>query len=193
MDPARKPATYADLAALPEGVRAEIIGGEIILHPSSLPEHGYIQGGLGRWVGGPYQYDGGRGGPGGWWIIPEIDVRISPDDTVRPDLSGWRRERLPSPWGKRPIDVVPDWICEILSPSNVRHDQVVKRSLYARQAVPYYWIVDPDARTLTALQLSDARWIEVGVWDETATVRIPPCDAIDLEVGRLFPPLPTEP
>ena len=41
----------------------------------------------------------GRGGPGGWWILLDVDVRLSPHDIVRPDVSGWRRERLADPRG----------------------------------------------------------------------------------------------
>jgi hypothetical protein len=55
-----------------------------------------------------------RGGPGGWWSLPEVDVRLARHQIVRPDVAGWRRERLPEPWDVRPIDVVPDWICEVV-------------------------------------------------------------------------------
>jgi Uma2 family endonuclease len=141
-------------------------------------------------IGGPYDDDDGRGGPGGWWILLEVDVRFGLHDVVRPDLAGWRRERLPSPWDVRPIDVVPDWVCEVLSPSNAPHDRVRKRALYARHGVPYYWIVDPTGRTLEALRLDPATgaWIEVGAYDDQSTAGIAPFEAVALEVGRLFPP-----
>lgn len=129
-----------------------------------------------------------RGGQGGWWIIPEIDVRLGTHDIVRPDVAGWRRERLPSPWGKRPIDVVPDSICEIISPHNVAHDRVIKRRLYAGAGVPHYWLLDPLARTLEALRLDAGLWIELGVWGDGDVARIEPFAAIELEIGRLFPP-----
>jgi hypothetical protein len=31
-------------------------------------------------------------------------------------------------------------------------------------------------------------WVDAGSYDHTALARIPPFDAIELEVGRLFPP-----
>ena len=43
--------------------------------------------------------------------------------------TGVRRERLPDP-DVLAIPVVPDWICEVLSPSNAPHDRVVKRRTY---------------------------------------------------------------
>lgn len=191
MDPVRKRATYDDLLALPDDVRAEIIDGEVRVLPASLPRLSFIQNAVGSSVGVPFQHADGRGGPGGWWILPKVDVRFERSETVRPDLTGWRRDRLPDPWDIHPIDIVPDWICEILSPSNARHDQVTKRALYAKHGVPFYWIVDPETRTLTDLQRQGTHWFELGVWDDTATVRIPPFDVIELEIGALLPPLPS--
>ncbi len=188
MQPATKPATYADLLALPEDVRAEILDGEVVVAPSPLPRHSRAQGALRSFVGGPFDDDDGHGGPGGWWILLEVDIQLEPQQVVRPDLSGWRRERLVDPWDTRPLRVVPDWICEVSSPSNARTDRVTKRALYARHGVAHYWLVDPDARILEALELQGGRWVEVGTYDDTAVARIAPFDAIELEVGRLFPP-----
>lgn len=188
MSTARKLATYDDLLAYPEDVKAELLGGEIHVQPAALPRHGRVQLALGRLVGGPF--DGDTEGPEGWWILPEVDIRLGPHDVVRPDLTGWRRPRLPDPWNTRPIDVVPDWICEILSPTTEKLDRVRKQQLYARHGVPYYWIVDPAERVLEAYVLDAGQWRIAGAYDDTALARIPPFDAIELAVGRLFPPEP---
>lgn len=188
MDPAKRLATFDDLLGLPEDARAEVIAGVVVTAPAPLPRHSRAQGALRRFVGGPFDDDDGRGGPGGWWILLEVDVRLTPHDIVRPDLAGWRRDRLPQPWDVRPIDTRPDWVCEIVSPSNAALDRVTKRKLYAA-GIPHYWIVDPDARTLEAFRLSGERWLDAGSYDERATARIEPFDAVELEVGRLFPPV----
>jgi Uma2 family endonuclease len=112
---------------------------------------------------------------------------------VRPDLAGWRRERLPSPGNVRPVAVVPDWVCEITSPSTASLDRVTKRALYALHGVKHYWSVDPAARTLEALELQGERWVELGAWDESAVERIPPFDALELELARLFLPREADP
>jgi Uma2 family endonuclease len=184
MDPARRRAGYADLLALPPDVRAEILNGEITTLPAPRPRHAKPQGALRRFIGGPFDDDDGFGGPGGWWIFAEVDVQLG-DDVVRPDLSGWRRERLPEP-DVRPIVTVPDWACEVLSESNEAHDRVTKRALYARHGVRHYWIVDPEARTLEAFALEGQRWVDVGSFDESALARIPPFEAVELPVGRIF-------
>jgi Uma2 family endonuclease len=186
--PAPKFASYADLLALPEGVRGEVIAGELVTAPAPLPRHAKVQGAARRFVGGPFDDDDGHGGPGGWWIFVEVDVALSPHDIVRPDLAGWRRERLPRPGSVRPIQVIPDWVCEVISPSTAARDRVTKRALYARAGIAHYWLIDPDARVLEALALRDGVWVEVGVYDERSTARIAPFEAIELAIGRLFLP-----
>lgn len=181
-----KLATYRDLLALPANVRAEVLSGEIVVAPAPLPRHSKVQGAARRFLGGPFDDDDGRGGPGGWWIFVEVDVALGPHDIVRPDLAGWHRARLPRPGATRPIEVVPDWVAEILSPATAARDRVQKRNLYARAGVAHDWLIDPETRVLEALALHDGSWLEAGVDDETSIARIPPFEAIELEVGLLF-------
>ena len=185
---AARRATYEDLLALPDDVSAELIAGNLVTLPAPLPRHAKPQGSLRRFIGGPFDDDDGFGGPGGWWIFADVDVRFG-EHVLRPDLSGWRRERLPDP-DVRPIEVVPDWICEIVSPSNEAHDRVTKRRLYATHGVAHYWIVDPEARTLEASTLEGGRWVDAGSFDESSLARIEPFTAVELSVGRLFLPKP---
>ncbi len=72
--PAKRLANYADLLARPEDERAEIIGGEIVVHPSPTPAHQSTIGEIYAELRNPFQR--GRGGPGGWWLIQEVDVEI---------------------------------------------------------------------------------------------------------------------
>jgi Uma2 family endonuclease len=186
-------ATYDDLLRLSDGTRGEVLAGELHLSPSPRPRHARTQRALGSFIGGPFDDDDGHGGPGGWWILAEVDVRLSPHDIVRPDLAGWRRERLGAdPWDTLPIDVVPDWICEVLSPHGVRRDRVVKRELYARHGVPFYWLIDPVAGVLEAFALERGRWVLTGTYDRSAVARVPPFEAIELVLAELFMPEPPE-
>jgi len=187
MSAAPKFLTYDALRALDEGSKGEVIAGSLELLPAPRPAHSKVQGALRRFVGGPYDDDDGFGGPGGWWIFVEVDVQLTVHDIVRPDLSGWRRERLADP-DERPFTTAPDWACEILSPSSARRDRVTKRHLYAKHGIRHYWLVDPESRTLEALELRDGVWVEVGVYDDTATARVPPFSELELPIGRLFLP-----
>ncbi|HKC25291.1 MAG TPA: Uma2 family endonuclease [Thermoanaerobaculia bacterium] len=185
-EPARKLATYEDLERFPEEVHAEILNGEIYVSPSALPRHGRAAVGVIGSIGMPFDID--PKGPGGWWILTEIDVELTRHDVVRPDVCGWRRERVPVFPQSRPVRIAPDWICEVTSPSNVRHDRLTKAQLYARCGVPFYWIVDPAARLLEAFELSGAAWVRFGAWGDGDVARVRPFDTVELDVGTLFPP-----
>jgi Uma2 family endonuclease len=184
---APKLSVYSDLLGLPEDVRAEILNGEIVAQPAPRPRHSKVQRSMGRFLGGPFDDDDGFGGPGGWWIFLEVDILLGPHDVVRPDLSGWRRTRLPYP-DARPITIAPDWVCEIASPSTARNDRVTKRRLYAQHGIPHYWLVDPVARTLEALEARDGSWWESGVYGDEDVARIAPFEAVELPIARLFLP-----
>ena len=88
----------------------------------------------------------------------------------------------------RPIDITPDWICEVLSPSNERRDRVIKADLYLTAGAPFYWILDVHERTLEAFAAKDGTWSRLGAWTDGAEPRIPPFDAIAIDVAALFPP-----
>lgn len=103
-----------------DGVLYEVVNGEIQGEPRPLPGHGLSQGVLYSELSLPFHR--GRGGPGGWWFIIEPDVRLGIHDIVVPDIVGWRKERMPVFPRSRPIDTVPDWICELLSPSSRNRD-----------------------------------------------------------------------
>jgi Uma2 family endonuclease len=185
--PAR--ATFADLLALGDQAFHEILSGHLVEKAAPLPEHGLAQRALGRFIGGPYHDDDGRGGPGGWWILTEVEVELEQHQVVRPDIVGWRRERLPAPWGQRPVRVVPDWVCEVLSPSDERRDRVHKSALYLRSGVEYFWLVAPAERLLEAYQRQGAAWLRLGAWGDSERARIVPFDAVEIDLSRLFPPL----
>jgi Uma2 family endonuclease len=188
MQTAKRLATYDDLLLFPEGESAEVIDGEVYVQPKPLPEHQRIVSVLIQDIGSPFDQRHGRGGPGGWWIFPDCDTRLSNHNIVAPDLVGFRRERLADPWGKRPFDVSPDWVCEVLSPSNAAYDRVKKANLYAAHGVPFMWLVSPAERVLEAFRLVDGLWVRFASCDDTDKVRIAPFDEVELDVGSLFPP-----
>ena len=76
----RKPASYAEIAALPEHLIGEIIDGELIVSPRPAPRHANASSVLGSDLVGPYHR--GRGGPGGWWILPEPELHLREDITT---------------------------------------------------------------------------------------------------------------
>lgn len=185
--PARRPATVADLLALPDGERFhEILDGELVRKAEPSFEHGDAQSGVVANVRVPFQRPPGSGGPGGWWIVTEVEVALAADEVPRPDVVGWRRERLPEKPTQFPVAVRPDWICEIVSPNRASDDTVKKVRAYQRAGIPHYWLLDLRDGTLTVLEWSEAGYVVVLKAERHERVRARPFEAIELEVGGLF-------
>lgn len=166
-------ALYAAVVALPEGVTGEIVDGQLHAHPRPSARHGLIASNLGGDLVNPFSR--GRGGPGGWWIIGEPEVHFVRDvELCVPDLAGWRRERMPTLPEDQRFEVVPDWVCEIASPSTASYDRDVKLPLYARHGVRFAWLVDPAARRLEAFELTDGAWRAIGAFEGEVPIRVAP-------------------
>jgi len=178
-------ATLADLDALPAHMKGEIIDG--VLYAMTRPR-GVHQSVAGR-VHADIEpaYERGRGGPGGWWILPEPGVELARAKEISPDVAGWRRARLPSLPRDAAITVVPDWVCEVLSPTIRRHHNLVKRPLYAAVGVQWLWTVDSEALTVTVHRLQDGRWLELGVYADERDARIEPFADIAVDVSAWWP------
>ncbi len=181
-EPARKlePATIADLEALPPNVKGEIIDGVLYTHARPRARHQALIGHLDRGLGGSFQEGGGR--PGGWWILVEPGIEVMGSPEFSPDLAGWRVERMAELPEDTSIQVVPDWVCEVLSPSTRSYDLRTKRAFYARIGVKYLWYVDMDERSLTVSRLYEGKWLELGVYGEDDKVRAEPFEAVELEM-----------
>src|SRR5262245_35652440 len=132
--PARKAtATAADLLAIPEEERFhEIIGGDLVRKAMPSGPHGLAQRTVGGKIGDAYSRRPGGTRPGGWWIVTEVEIQLEDHEVYRPDVIGWRRERLAQLPREGPILVRPDWVCEVLSSSNARNDRVKKMRVYHR-------------------------------------------------------------
>jgi Uma2 family endonuclease len=180
-----RPTLYEQLEALPEGLTGEILDGQLYTQPRPSGPHALAASALGGELFGPFHR--GRGGPGGWLIIDEPELHFLRNTEVDvPDLAGWRRQRMPRvPDGHR-FEVVPDWVCEILSASTESKDREIKMPIYARYGVPHAWLIDPRSRTLEAYLLEGGRWREIGRFAGNAAVRARPFEAVAIDLGVLW-------
>ena len=178
----KTPDPYAELLELPETLVGELIGGELHTQPRPSGPHASASSVLGMDIGGAFHR--GRGGPGGWWILDEPEIHFIRDTEVLvPDLAGWRRERMPNLPRDHRFEVAPDWVCEVLSPSTVRKDRVLKMKVYARHGVTHLWLVDPLARTLETYILHEGQWTVAGLYTDEEEVRAAPFEAVTLALG----------
>jgi Uma2 family endonuclease len=186
-----KPATYADIEALPPHVTGEILFGVLHAHPRPAPRHGLAAISLSDEIVGPFQKRRG-GGPGGWIFMIEPELHLG-DDTVVPDLAGWRRERLPKLPDTAYIETPPDWLCEVLSPSTQQIDRTDKLAIYAAHGVGHCWYVDPTARTLEVFALQGEKWLRAAAFKNADPVTAPPFEVHTFPLDVLWPYDNTEP
>jgi hypothetical protein len=72
------------------------------------------------------------------------------------------------------------------SPSSFRLDLGAKADLYAQVGVEFMWLVEPEGHLIEAYQVANGAWLRLGAYSGQACVRIPPFDAIELELGPLW-------
>lgn len=184
--PVRPRATYADVLAAPEHMTAQVIDGELHLHPRPARRHLRAASALGGFLFGAF--DAGNGGPGGWVVIHEPELHFG-EDILVPDLGAWREERYP---GDRDDDdayyvTAPDWVAEVLSSSTARIDRIKKMPIYARERIPHVWIVDPRDRTVEVYRLTDSGYVLATTWgDEDGTASLPPFDAVPIPASAIW-------
>ena len=185
-DPAKiTRAALADLLAIPEEQRRhELIDGVLVEKEAASGRHGGAQFSLGQ-ILSPYRRKPGGRWPGGWWFATETEIMLSPTQVYRPDVTGWRRERLPELPAEVPIKVAPDWICEILS-TNRRNDLIKKKRAYHQHQVGHYWVVDPVDETLAVYRWHADGYVEIMIAERAERVRAEPFDAIEIHVAVLF-------
>ncbi|MBN9688146.1 MULTISPECIES: Uma2 family endonuclease [unclassified Corallococcus] len=175
----KKPATYADLEALPEGVVGEIVAGELYASPRPTMRHVRVSSRLGGELMGPFER--GRGGPGGWTFFDEPELQLG-DDVLIPDVAGWRLERMPDAPETAATSLAPDWVCEVLSPSTRKLDREAKMPVYAREGVRHVWLMDPRTWTLEVFGLRDGKYEALLTHVGDAPVRAEPFEAVELDL-----------
>jgi len=133
-----------------------------------------------------HRSEGSPAAPGGWWILGQVELDLEDDEIVRPDLAGWRRERVRERPQGSPLRARPDWICHVIARSSAYEDAAQRLELFQRNGVPFYWVVDVERRILTSHRLAGRSYalaIQAARWQ---FVRAEPFDAIEIRMGALF-------
>jgi Uma2 family endonuclease len=105
--------------------------------------------------------------------MPDLQFYREGNDAVRDQDSGLVRGR-------------PDLVVEVISPSSRRYDRVTKLRWYAQLAVPEYWLVDPEARTLERLVLRDGAYVIAASLAEEEMFAPETFDALSIPLARLW-------
>ncbi len=180
----RRPATYQDVIDAPPNVVAELMAGALHLSPRPASRHARASFHLAGQLDEPYRRGGG--GPGGWRFATEPELHFG-EDVLVPDLAGWRLERMPDFPDAPAIELPPDWVCEILSPSTRRFDLTEKRDRYGSAGVGHLWLVDPQARTLEVFGLRDGAWVLTAAFQDGDQLCAAPFEALRFPLSDLWP------
>ena len=155
--PTRAVLNYSDYAALPDdGRRYELHRGELSVTPASGTRHqGVIV------VLTALLHDHVSSRDLGKIFVGPTDCILSDVTVLQPDLLHIATDRL-SIISERGIEGTPTLVIEVLSPSTAHLDRDRKMTLYAEHGVPYYWLVDPESRSIEAYTLAGAEYARAG-------------------------------
>lgn len=136
--------TVADIEALPDGERAELIDGEMFMMASPMLRHQKIL----MWLSATiWNYIMKHGGS--CEVLPApfaVYIKDDEHNYVEPDISViCDRNKL----DEKGCHGAPDWVIEIVSPLSKDMDYERKWVLYQEAGVREYWIVDPIQRNVT--------------------------------------------
>ncbi len=170
---------YDDLAHLPEdGNTYEILAGDLYVTPSPSPLHQRVGRRLQRQLEQFFEEQS----LGEVFNAP-LDVILSPRDVVEPDLIVVAD---PAQVSGRAIEGSPLLLVEILSPTSVERDRIVKATRYAALGVPHYWIVDLDARAIECYRGRDGRYELVARAEAPSTLSHPDWAGLTIDLAALW-------
>lgn len=183
--PQRAKLTFQDYLLLPEdGKRHEIINGEEYVSPSPRVRHQDLSLRLSLALG---NYLAAR--PIGRVLVAPMDVVLSPEDVVQPDLLFVRAERRAIITDKN-IQGAPDLAIEIVSEGLRERDEILKRKRYEHFAVGEYWVVDPALGVVKVYRMENGRYHRAAELSAEAgdALTSPLLPEFRLELAGLFAP-----
>lgn len=138
--------TYEEFMALPveKYKHYELVEGELFVNPAPNYRHQNVIGNIYH----AFRIYLAQHRIGETMMAP-ADVVLSRDNVVQPDVMVFLGEHI-AVW--KQAQRAPDIAVEVLSEGSHRHDRVTKRRLYQQYGVKEYWIIDPDARTVTVIR-----------------------------------------
>ena len=173
--------TYEDYRNTPDERRYELLDGELVMAPAPRLSHQRVVMKLGALLHGFVA----ERGLGEVFSAP-CDVLLSSTDVVQPDLLFVSTQRKHILLGEDNVRGAPDLIVEILSPSTAGVDRTFKRGLYAKYGVQEFWLVDPDARTVTVLVLGEGGFEVAAIHGEGQMSASPTLEGFTVELDEIF-------
>jgi Uma2 family endonuclease len=172
---------YDDLADFPDdGLRRELIDGELIVSPSPVKRHQRVVANLTADLVAWCRAHGGEAFPA------PLDVKFSERTVLEPDVLLLTADQLGG--DPRYVDVSPALVVEVSSPSTRRTDLVRKRRVYEREGCAEFWFVDLDAERVEVYRLEGDGYGPPLVIERGAALRSPLLHDLTLDVDAILGP-----
>jgi Uma2 family endonuclease len=173
--------TPEEWAALDDESEGELVDG--VLEEEEMPSflHEMIVGWLIETLRGWARPRGGR------VAASEAKIAVGPRRGRKPDVSVYVRNQMPEA-ADRLITVAPYLVVEVTSPRprDTRRDRIDKLGDYARAGIRYYWIVDPQLRSLEVFALGrNGRYVVAHTATQGRT-RVPGCPGLLADLDALW-------
>lgn len=178
--------TFADYLTWDEDPRYELIDGEAIMMAPPSTVHQLVSMELSRQFANYLEGKKCRviAAPFGVRLFEEEHDRTEDVQTVvQPDLSIVCDQNKLDEHGCKGA---PDLALEILSPSNFRHDLLVKLNLYQRAGVREYWIVSPEQKTVQVFLLDGGLLRPHEVYESSGIAKVNVLDGCFIELSKVF-------
>ncbi len=114
-----------------------------------------------------------------------FDVYLSEHDVYQPDLVFVKKDNF-EVLTDAGVEGTPDWVAEILSPSNACLDKKAKLRGYARTGVAELWLIDPDTRLVHVYRLQDDAEKPAATHGEKDTFTSPLFPGLTIRVAEIF-------
>jgi Uma2 family endonuclease len=126
-------------------------------------------------------------GRGGQVAGSEAKIAVGPRRGRKPDLSVYLRAQMPAATD-RLITVAPYLVIEVTSPQprDTRRDRVDKLGDYARAGIRYYWILDPQLRSLEVFERGRSGRYTVALTATAGRTRVPGCSGLVIDLDALW-------
>jgi len=178
--PKKEMYTYDDYAKLPEGAPYQLIGGKLIMTPAPSTYHQRISIRLSTKLANFVMEK-----QLGEVFHAPIDVYFEATETYQPDIIFISKERL-GIIEEESIKGAPDLVIEILSPSTAYYDLRKKFKVYERHGVREYWVVDPEAKSITRYENKGENLIWAEEVEEKGKVRSKLLPGFELDAESLW-------
>lgn len=163
----------------PPGIRLELVNGEVALSPSPTPDHSNVIIQLIFLIESHNnEHELGE-------LHQDVDTILDRFNVRRPDVLFFFKGRTHL-IGKKAMEGPPDLAVEVISPSSVEIDRVDKFQQYRDAGVRFYWIIDPELRTIDAWELVGREYIHIGHAEGNASIKLLPFPDLEIPLQRLW-------